>query len=192
VVRLAAAISALVTLTACTSGTAAPVRSPSPLAGGLTQGLITSVADQGAGVLAPATGKSTIVAPLPPGAFRVAGPVWASAPNLNHRVIYFTVHDDRPPESRTSSGVVPYDWLFRVDPFAGTIEPVAASQDSQSEGPFGLVANDHYLALSVGCCTSYEVDALDLTRAAGGLKTLSKPPAQAAFFTECLAPGSSG
>ncbi|TME67629.1 MAG: hypothetical protein E6I50_09270 [Chloroflexi bacterium] len=190
--KIAATSAAALLLAACSGTTAAPAHSPSPLTGGLTQGLIAYVADQGVGVLDPATGKSTIVAPLPPGAFRVAGPVWASAPNLNHRVIYFTVHDDRPPESRTSSGVVPYDWLFRVDPFAGTIEPVAASQDSQSEGPFGLVANDHYLALSVGCCTSYEVDALDLTRAAGGLKTLSKPPAQAAFFTEGLAPGSSG
>src|SRR5256714_13867827 len=190
--KLAATRAAPLLRAACRATPAAPAHSPSPLTGGLTQGLIAYVADQGVGVLDPATGKSTIVAPLPPGAFRVAGPVWASAPNLNHPVIYFTVHDDRPPESRTSSGVVPYDWLFRVDPFAGTIEPVAASQDSQSEGPFGLVANDHYLALSVGCCTSYEVDALDLTRAAGGLKTLSKPPAQAAFFTEGLAPGSSG
>src|SRR5207302_4324787 len=190
--RLAAGIAALVTFTACTSGTAAPVHSPSPLTGGLSQGLIAYVADQGVGVLAPATGKSTIVAPLPPGAFRVGGPVWASAPSLNHPVIYFTVHDDRPPESRTSSGVVPYDWLFRVDPFAGTIEPVAASQDSQSEGPIGLVANDHYLALTVGCCTTYEVDALDLTKEAAPLKVLSKPPSQAAFFTEGAVPGNSG
>src|SRR5437879_3597416 len=168
--RLALMIAVLLIAACSRSSAAPPAHSPSPLTGGLTQGLIAYVADQGVGVLDPATGKSTIVAPLPPGAFRVAGPVWASAPNLNHPVIYFTVHDDRPPESRTSSGVVPYDWLFRVDPFAGTIEPVAASQDSQSEGPFGLVANDHYLALSVGCCTSYAVDALDLTRAAGALK----------------------
>jgi hypothetical protein len=36
------------------------------------------------------------------------------------------------------------------------------------------------------------VDALDLTRSNGGLKTLSKPPSQAAFFSEGIAPGSSG
>jgi hypothetical protein len=154
--------------------------------------LIAYAADQGVGILDPATGKSTIVAPLAPGAFRVGGPVWAPAPNVSHPVLYFTVHDDRPAERRTTAGVVPYDWLFRVDPFAGTIEPVAASQDSQSEGPFGLVANSHYLGLTVGCCSTYEVDALDLTQTSGALKALSKPPAQAAFFTEGAVPGTSG
>ena len=169
------------------------VHSPSPLTGGLTQGLIGYVADQGVGVLDPATGKSTIVAPMPAGAaFRVAGPVWGPAPGLTYPVLYFTIHDDRPAERRTTTGVVPYDWLFRVDPFTGVIEPLAASQDSQSEGPIGLVANAHYVALTVGCCASYEVDALDLTQALGPLKVLSKPPSQAAFFTEGVAPGASG
>src|SRR5207245_10859322 len=158
----------------------------------LTQGLIADVADGGVGVLDPATGKPTIVAPLQSGTFRVAGPVWAPAPNADHPVLYFPVHDDRPPERRTSAGVVPYDWLFPVGPFAGTIEPIAASQDSQSNGPIGLVANAHYLALTVGCCTTYEVDALDLTQATGPLKVLSKPPSQAAFFTQGAVPGSSG
>lgn len=190
--KLTAAIAAALLLAACSRISAAPVHSPSPLAGGLTQGLIAYVADQGVGVLDPATGKSVIVAPLPPGTFRVAGPVWAPAPNVSHPFLYFTVHDDRPAERRTTAGVVPYDWLFRVDPFAGTIEPVAASQDSQSEGPFGLVANSHYLGLTVGCCATYEVDALDLTQASGALKALAKPPAQAAFFTEGAAPGNSG
>ena len=188
----AAAIAAALFAVACTGGSAAPPHTPTALTGGLTQGLIAYVADQGVGVLDPTTGKSTIVAPLPPGAFRVSGPVWAQAPNVDHPFIYFTVHDDRPPENRTTAGVVPYDWLFRVDPFAGTLEPIAASQDSLSEGPFGLVANEHYLGLTVGCCTSYEVDALDLTRATGGLKALAKPPSQAAFFTEGVAPGRSG
>ena len=169
------------------------VRSPSPLTGALTQGLIGYVADQGVGVLDPATGKSTIVAPMPAGAaFRVAGPVWGSAPGVAYPVLYFTIHDDRPAERRTTTGVVPYDWLFRVDPFAGSIEPIAASQDSQSEGPLGLVANAHYIALSVGCCAGYEVDALDLTQPLSAIKVLSKPPAQAAFFTEGAAPGVSG
>jgi hypothetical protein len=88
--------------------------------------------------------------------------------------------------------VVPYDWLFRLDPFAGTIAPLAASYDFQSEGPFGIVANGHYLALTVGCCTSYEVDALDLTQASAGIKVITKPPTQAALFTEGAAPGASG
>lgn len=169
------------------------MRSPSPLTGGLTQGLIGYVADQGVGVLDPATGKSTILAPMPAGAaFRVAGPVWGPAPGLAYPVLYFTIHDDRPAERRTTAGVVPYDWLFRVDPFTGVIEPLAASQDSQSEGPIGLVSNSHYVALTVGCCASYEVDALDLTQPLGPLKVLSKPPNQAAFFTEGVAPGNSG
>lgn len=189
----AAAVAVAIFVLACTGrGSGSPAHSASPLTGDLAQGLIAYVADQGIGVLDPATGKSTIVAPLPPGAFRVGGPVWAPAPGVNHPVIYFTVHDDRPAETRTSSGVVPYDWLFRVDPFAGTIDPIAASQDSISEGPFGLVANDHYLGLTVGCCTSYEVDVLDLTQASITMRTLSRPPAQAAFFTEGIAPGSSG
>jgi hypothetical protein len=88
--------------------------------------------------------------------------------------------------------VVPYDWLFRADPFAGTIEPVAASADLQSEGPFGLVANAHYLALTVGCCANYEADAFDLTSAPSSAKVLAKPPAQAPLFTEGAAPGTDG
>jgi hypothetical protein len=169
------------------------VSSPSPLTGALTQGLIAYVADQGVGVLDPATGKSTIVAPMPAGAaFRVAGPVWGSAPGGAYPMLYFTIHDDRPAERRTTPGVVPYDWMFRVDPFTGMIQPIAASQDTQSEGPIGLVANAHYVALSVGCCAAYEVDALDLTQPLSAIKVLSRPPAQAAFFTEGAAPGVSG
>ena len=179
-------------ITACGSGPVA-VSSPSPLTGGLTQGLIGYVTDQGVGVLDPATGKSTIVAPMPAGgAFRVAGPVWGPAPGIAYPVLYFTIHDDRPAERRTTPGVVPYDWLFRVDPFTGEVDPLAASQDSQSEGPIGLVANSHYVALTVGCCATYEVDALDLTQPLGPLKVLAKPPTQAAFFTEGAAPGQSG
>ena len=169
------------------------VQSPSPVEGALTQGLIAYAAASGVGVLDPATGKSTVVAPLPAGAaFRVSGPVWAPSPGQPYPVLYFTIHDDRPAESRTTSGVVPYDWLFRVDPFAGTTTPVAASYDFQSEGPFGLAANDHYLALTVGCCTSYEVDGIDLTKASAPIRVVTKPPAQTAFFTEGAAPGVSG
>jgi hypothetical protein len=182
-----------IAITACGGGGPVAVSSPSPLTGALTQGLIGYVADQGVGVLDPATGKSTIVAPMPAGAaFRVAGPVWGPAPGVAYPVMYFTIHDDRPAERRTTSGVVPYDWLFRVDPFTGEVDPLAASQDSQSEGPIGLVANAHYVALTVGCCATYEVDALDLTQPLAPLKVLAKPPTQAAFFTEGAAPGLSG
>ena len=186
--------SALAIVTAsCGGGGNVAVKSPSPITSGFTQGLIGYVADQGVGVLDPATGKSTILAPLPAGAaFRVAGPVWGPAPDVAYPVLYFTIHDDRPAERRTTAGVVPYDWLFRVDPFTGAIVPLAASQDSQSEGPIGLVANSHYLALSVGCCASYEVDSVDLTKPLSALKVLAKPPDQAAFFTEGAAPGQSG
>lgn len=182
-----------IAIAACGGGGPVAVNSPSPLTGALTQGLIGYVADQGVGVLDPATGKSTIVAPMPAGAaFRVAGPVWGPAPGVAYPVMYFTIHDDRPPERRTTPGVVPYDWLFRVDPFTGAIDPLAASQDSQSEGPIGLVANSHYVALTAGCCATYEVDAFDLTQPLGPLKVLAKPPTQAAFFTEGAAPGMSG
>jgi hypothetical protein len=180
-------------LAACSGTTAAPPASPTPSAaeGGLSGGLVAFIGSRGVGVLDPATGKSTIVAPVAPGAFRVMGPVWGPAPGLTHPVIYFTVHDDRPAESRNSPGVVPYDWLFRVDPFTGVIDPVAASWDPQSEGPFGLFANEHWLGLTVGCCATYEVDALDLTKPIAALKPLSRPPDQAALFTEGIAPGAS-
>lgn len=192
-IRLTAAIAAVLVLAACSGTGSQAAHSPSPSAAGLPQGLIAYAADQGIGVLDPATGRSEIVAPLQPGEFRVGGPVWAPAPGLGYPVIYFTVHDDRSPETRTSApGVIPYDWLFRVDPFTGAIDPVAASQDSVSEGPLGLTANSHYLALTAGCCSSYEVDALDVTQPLAGLKVLSRPPAQAAFFTEGVAPGASG
>ena len=191
--RTTAAAALLALLLAACSGTAAPVPTPSPTSveGGLSQGLVAFVGGKGVGVLDPASGKSTIVAPVPPGAFRVMGPVWGPAPGLTHPVIYFSVHDDRPAESRTTAGVVPYDWLFRVDPFTGAIEPIAASWDPQSEGPFGLFANDHWLALTVGCCATYEVDAVDLTKPIGPVKPLSRPPDQAALFTEGIAPGTS-
>jgi hypothetical protein len=183
-----------IAVAACGGGApAATVITPTPLEGGLAQGLIAYAATKGIGVLDPATGRSTIVAPLPAGAaFRVSGPVWAPAPGIAYPVIYFTIHDDRPAESSTTAGVEPYDWIFRLDPFTGELVPIAASQDSQSEGPIGLVANSHYLGLTVGCCTSYEVDALDLTRPPGPLKVLARPPDQQAFFTEGAAPGQSG
>lgn len=180
-------------LTACGSSTSAPQHSPSPIVGALNGGLIAYVSSTGVGVIDPATGKSAVVAPLPPaGAFRVAGPVWGPAPDVAYPVIYFAVHDDRPPERRTSPGVVPYDWLFRVDPFKGTIEPLGAGADFESEGPIGLVANAHYLAMTVGCCSDYQVDVLDLTQRSAQIKILTSPPSQPALFTEGAAPGVDG
>jgi hypothetical protein len=177
------------------AGTVTPVavQSPPALQGALSQGLIAYAADNGIGVLDPATGKATVVAPLPAGAaFRVSGPVWGPAAGLSYPVLYFTIHDDRPAETRDSTGVVPYDWLFRVDPFTGSITALAASYDFQSEGPIGISANEHYLALTVGCCTTYEVDALDLTKASPNIRVVTKPPTQTALFTEGAAPGVSG
>ena len=188
--RSAAAAAAVLVIVGCSGSGAPPSRSSAARSASLPQGLIAFVGDKGVGVADPVTGQGLIVAPVAPGSFRLSGPVWAPARGVDHPVIYFTVHDDRPAESRNSTGVVPYDWLFRVDPFAGTIDPIAASQDSFSEGPFGLVANERYLGLTVGCCTSYEVDALDLTQASGALKKQS--PAEANFFTEGIAPGTSG
>jgi hypothetical protein len=193
--KLTPLIAAALLAAACSGTPAAAVQhSPSPVTGGLTNGLVAYIADGsgGVGVLDPSTGKFKLVAPFTRGLFRILGPVWGPAPGVDHPVIYFTLHDDRTPERRNQAGVVPWDWIFRVDPFTGTIEPVAASQDSQSEGPIGLVANSHYLAMSYGCCTSYEVDALDLTKAGVPLKALTRPPAEPAFFTEGIAPGDSG
>jgi hypothetical protein len=174
------------------SSSSGTTRSPSTVSGALSSGLIAAAVNGGIVAIDPATGKWTLVAPITTGAFSVSGPVWAPAPGLPYPVIYFAVHDDRPAETRTTSGVVPYDWLFRADPFTGMVEPLAASYDNTSEGPIGLVANDHYVAMTVGCCASYEVDMLDLSQPAAGVKVLAKPPTQAPFFTEGLAPGASG
>lgn len=192
-VRRLSPLAVLFVVAASCYGGGTPVAVQSPVEGALRQGLIAYVAGNGVGVLDPTTGKSALVAPLPAGsAFRVSGPVWAPAPGLSYPVLYFTIHDDRPAESHISSGVVPYDWLFRVDPFAGVVTPLAASYDFQSEGPLGLVANDHYVALTVGCCTTYEVDALDLTKSSAAVKVAIMPPTQTALFTEGVVPGVSG
>jgi len=184
---------AVFALAACGGSTSAQQHSPSPIAGALNGGLIAYVSSSGVGVIDPGTGKSTVVAPLSQGgAFRVAGPVWGPAPDVAYPVIYFAIHDDRPPERRTSPGVVPYDWLFRVDPFKGTIEPLAAGADFESEGPIGLVANAHFLATTVGCCSDYQVDVLDLTQRSAQIKILTRPPSQPALFTEGAAPGVDG
>ena len=191
--RASIPLAAVLILSSCGSSSTAVVASPSPVAGALTQGLIAYVGGGNVGVVDPATGKSAPVAPLPgAGAFKVAGPVWGPAPGLAYPVIYFAIHDDRPAERRSSPGVVPYDWLFRVDPFTGVIEPIAASADLDSEGPFGLSANQHYLALTVGCCTDYQVDVLDLTQPNAQIKVLTRPPAQPALFTEGAGPGVDG
>ena len=188
----AIALAAALLLSSCGGGSTAATPTPSPITGGLTQGLIAYATSQSIGVIDPATGKSAAVAALPPGAFRVAGPVWGPAPGLAYPVIYFALHDDRQAERRTSPGVVPYDWLFRADPFTGTLEPLAASADFESEGPFGLAANAHFLALTIGCCTDYQVDVLDLTQRSAAVKVLTRPPAQPALFTEGAAPGVDG
>lgn len=191
--RASIPVLAALVLSACGSSSAAVVTSPSPIQGALDQGLIAYIGGGNVGVIDPATGKSAAVVPLPGGgAFRTAGPVWGPAPGVPYPVIYFAIHDDRPAERRTTAGVVPYDWLFRVDPFAGTIGPIAASADLESEGPFGLAANAHYLALTVGCCTDYQVDVLDLTDPAARMKVLTRPPDQPALFSEGAAPGLNG
>ena len=194
--RSLAALTLVVALAAaCAPGGsgAPPTASPSAHVGGLTQGLVAYGSPAGVGVMDPASGKSKLIAALPAGAaFRLSGPVWGPAPGVGYPLVYFTIHDDRPAESRDSAGVVPYDWLFRADPFTGTIEPVAASQDSFSEGPIGLAGNDHYLALTSGCCADYEVDALDLTQAGAAVKVLARPTDPVTFFTEGVAPGGSG
>src|SRR5487761_1120950 len=106
-------------------GTPLAEATPSPVEGALGQGLIAYVAGNGLGVLDPTTGKSTLVSPLPAaGAFTIAGPVWAPAPGISYPVLYFTIH-----ETRDAPRVVTYDCLFRHDPFAGTIAPLAASYD---------------------------------------------------------------
>ena len=179
---------------ACGGGSSSSVAShtPTPVAGGLTQGLIAYASNTGIGVIDPLTGKTATITTMAPGAFRVAGPVWAPAPGLPNPVLYFALHDNRPMESRNTSGVIPYDWVFRADPFTGQLSALGAQADLESEGPFGLAANSHYLALTVGCCTDYQVDILDLTKPNAHLKVLTSPPDQPALFTEGAAPGQDG
>src|SRR3981081_2596721 len=114
------AMSILLATSCAGNGTPAAGATPSPVEGALSQGLIAYVAANGLGGLDPATGKSTIVSPLPAGAaFRIAGPVWAPAPGLSYPVLYFTIHDDRPAERRTSPGAVRDAWGCRADLFHG-------------------------------------------------------------------------
>src|SRR5256885_8604892 len=150
--KFTAALAAALPLTGCRRKTAAPVHSPTPLTGALAQGLIAYVADGGVGVLDPATGKPTIVAPLQSGTFRVAGPVWAPAPNVDHPVLYFTVHDDRPAERRTTAGVVPHHRLFFVGALPGAAEPVAAPPGSLGGGPNGPGPDVPVPPLTAGVC----------------------------------------
>src|ERR1700687_1807365 len=101
--RVRALLAVAVVLSAsCNSPTNVAVTSPSPVAGALTGGLIAFVADQGVGVLDPATGKTTIVAPMPAGAaFRGGGPVvgplaWAPLSSA-------LFHDPRRPPGRAAN-----------------------------------------------------------------------------------------
>src|SRR5260370_42668010 len=103
--RPVAALAALLLLAACTGSSSTVVHSPSPFTGGLTPGLIGDVADQGLGVLDPATGKSANVAPRPPGAFRGARPLSPPPPGPHPPGLYFTVHHHRPAANRTAPGV---------------------------------------------------------------------------------------
>jgi hypothetical protein len=190
----APAIALGVLLIAACGGGSTPVAShtPTPVAGALSEGLIAYASSGGIGVFDPLSGKTAPVVALPPGAFRVAGPVWGPAPGIGYPVIYFALHDDRPMESRNTSGVIPYDWVFRADPFTGDLVALGAQPDFESEGAIGLAANAHYLAFTVGCCTDYEVDVLDLTRPNAQVKVLTSPPDQPALFTEGAAPGVNG
>src|SRR5436309_2418465 len=126
-------------IAACGGSSSAPVAShtPTPVAGALAVGLIAYASNGGIGVLDPSNGKTATLASLPPGAFRVAGPVWGPEPGVAYPVIYFAIHDDRPMESRNVSGVIPYDWIFRADPFTGELAALGAQPDFESEGAFG-------------------------------------------------------
>src|SRR5437588_4332155 len=187
------ASAAALLLASCGGGSTAVTQTPSPSAAGLPAGLIAYASGKGISVIDPLTDKTAVIAPLPGGgAFRVAGPVWGPAPDVAYPVIYFAIHDDRPPERRTTAGVVPYDWLFRADPFTGAVVPLGASADFEIEGPFGLSANSHFLAMTVGGCTDYQVDVLDLTQRHASIKVLTRPPTQPALFTQGAGPGIDG
>jgi len=184
-----AALAALaIVVAACASGStslASPPASP-PLPNALKSGLIGYASAQGVGVLDPGTGKTLLVAPMT-GQLHVSGPVWGPAPRKRYPVLYFAVHDDRPVDTRGAAGVVPYDWLFRADPFSGSLEPLAATNDPTTEGPFGLAATQKALGYTFGCCAEYQVQALDLLGSTGP-RALTKPPQQAPLFVEGASP----
>jgi hypothetical protein len=148
-------------LAACSAGMTStpPTPSPkaSPVAGGLTAGLVAFRSAQGIGVLDPNTGKQVLVVPVNGQQFRITGPVWGPAARAGASALYFTLHDDRPQESARSDGGVAYDWVIRADPFTGRLEPIAAAPDQTSEGPVNLVAGARGLAYTVGCCGDYSV-----------------------------------
>ena len=126
-------------LTASCAGGGTPVAevTPSPVEGALGQGLIAYVAGNGVGGARPGHRQvDRWSSPLPAGgAFRIAGPVWAPAPGIDYPVLYFTIHDDRPAEQRTTPGVVPYDWLFRRRPVRRDDHPAGGLVRLPERGP---------------------------------------------------------
>ena len=103
--------------------------------------------------------QQTLVVPTAGPAFRLTGPVWGPSARGEGggQSLYFTLHDDRLPESARADGGVAYDWIIRADPFTGSLEPVAAQPDQVSEGAANLVGGSRELAITYGCCGEYSV-----------------------------------
>jgi hypothetical protein len=190
--RSLALILAAALLGACAAGTTTsqprPTPKASPVAGGLTAGLIAYRSAQGIGVLDPNSGKQVLVVPISGQQFRIAGPVWGPSARAGAQALYFTLHDDRVQESARSDGVVAYDWIFRADPFTGALEPIAAAPDQASEGPVNLVGGPHELAYTVGCCGDYSVSRMRFASPPEPPRALQQLAGAGSIYVEGISP----
>ncbi len=113
--------------------------------------LIAFLDQAGIGVLDPANGGWSMLAQFPVPKYGFSGPVWGPAPGGGRPDLYFSVKQ-RPF----------YDWVFRADPWAGTLSTLAALNDPATGGPSGLAVAGDALGFTFGCCEDISAYAVPL------------------------------
>jgi hypothetical protein len=96
-----------------------------------------------------------MLAQFPVPAYGFSGPVWGPAPGGGRPDLYFSVQ-------QASSGAPSYDWVFRGDPWTGTLGALAAIYDPTSSGPSGLAVAGDALGFTFGCCEDLSAYAVPL------------------------------
>jgi hypothetical protein len=141
----------------------------------LSNGLIGYQNGSGIGVIDPITGQHRILLRVPanslpldvshPGQqsrpFRVEGPVWGPSPGSRLPSLYFSLYDDRKWET---DSLAHYSWLFRANPFTGSLQPLAVRVAITDDGPESLVAYRGGIAFGLGCCQRLGIVTLPLDR----------------------------
>ena len=158
----------------CSPRAAAPrarrQRSPSPIdRRARRQGLIAYVVEPGVGVIDPATGKSTVVAPLPRRR-RVSRRRAGLGPGARTRLPRDLLRHPRRPAGRAPDQpgrralrlAVPRRSVHR-----GRSSRSRRPRTSRAKGRSGSSPTPTTSRMTVGCCTDYQVDVLDLTQPVG-------------------------